>query len=182
MYFTDGTAGGTVLVGEVFSGPVGSEPVNLVMADGDPYFQADDPYLGNELFRLAPAGAYSRRLGHSGSGATLTASAPVLGDAFRVTVDQAPANTALNILIFGLALQGAICFQTEPGSSVWVDPTKPLTCRIWSGSSLAANIPVPNSISLMGLRRNTQNLSIPAIPGGANSIGTSNGVSLVFGN
>jgi ELWxxDGT repeat protein len=54
LWKSDGTAAGTVMVGDLFAGPQSSDPEQVTNANGDIYFVAENGNSGKEVFSFKP--------------------------------------------------------------------------------------------------------------------------------
>jgi len=58
LWKSDGTAAGTVMVGDLFPGAQSSDPEQITAANGDIYFVAEDGNSGKEVFSFKPNGFF----------------------------------------------------------------------------------------------------------------------------
>jgi len=177
VFVSDGTAAGTHLAAEVAIGATGSTPRDLTVVGGDLLFSARALDQDRELYRLEISDAHVLELGFGGSGAELTATAPVLGSTAIATVEHAPTGA---VGVLALSVPAApTALLVQPGNASWLSPVG-LTIL---GSSLAQTWSIPISVPLVpalsGLEINAQVWFLPA---GTLPASTSNGLRLVLGD
>lgn len=178
LYFSDGTAAGTTLVCDIFAGSVSSSPTDLMLNAGDLFFKADDPYLGQELFHVPTAGAYTQDLGLSGDGSVLSADFPLLGSTVGINVDNVPAGS-IGLLMMSAPTNGPASFLTDANSVSWIDPLTYSILNVFVTPSFSTTAAVPATPSLVGGQVHLQSW---AVPGTGLPASTSNGLQLVIGN
>jgi ELWxxDGT repeat protein len=59
LWKSDGSAGGTTLVQDIYAGATGSNPLNMTVLGSELFFSASDASNGNELWKLSASGSAS---------------------------------------------------------------------------------------------------------------------------
>lgn len=177
VFVTDGTSQGTHLAIEIRPGPLGSAPAELTSCDGDLFFVATDEYGDRELFHFDCSGADVIDLGMGASGARLSATLPVLGQALSISVEHAPAGT-ISLLGFSMAA-GPVATHMMPGNASWIDEATFQLLSVSAGPDWTTTLNVPDQPALQGVRVNLQAWSLV---GGSLPALTSNGLRLVLGD
>lgn len=177
LFVSDGTAAGTQLAVEIFPGLESGNPANLTLCGGDLLFAATGPDGDRELYRYSLPGAHVIDLGFGGSGAQLTATAPVVGQSVTATVANAPTG-AIGVVALSAPVAPSSAFVTL-GNASWIDPSGFVILGASSLPSWAVTSAIPSLPSFVGLQVNVQAWFLPPslLPAS-----TSNGLRLVFGN
>lgn len=139
-----------------------SLPPALIAYDGGLLFVGDDPLLGSEP-QFVPLSA--ARAEAFGQGATLSATAPLLGGTSIVRSTAGPAP-----LVSALAFSGAVTSPLEvpalASESLWLDPNGNQILGLFAGGNWAYPAAVPSSPALLGAHANLQALYLgAAFPG-----------------
>ncbi|MDF1799422.1 MAG: hypothetical protein P1V81_09625 [Planctomycetota bacterium] len=178
LFFSDGTAAGTVLVSDLASGSASGDPRELVMLGDRLFTIGSDPLVGNALYELFDTRALSADLGLSGGGPKLSASPPVLGASFELRAVDGPAGSVGFLVASGPA-PVAYELVTLPGSVAWLDlPSFWIVGPLAPGST-SMTLPVP---AVPGLQGQLLNLQAWYLPGASLPAVTSNGVRLRLGD
>ena len=163
MWFSDGTAAGTVRLCDLHPGSTGSYPQEIATAGGRVFFSTTTPTTGLEVFSLQNPGATVHRLPgasepHRPTLAIADSQTPILGRSLQVE-GSGPAGH-LGFLIVGLPTD--VARPAVPGLLAqgvdWVGALTPnsLIAATTVTSKLTLPLTVPNTTALDGDRVNLQ--------------------------
>jgi ELWxxDGT repeat protein len=183
LHRTDGTASGTIRVGDINPGDNNSLPFWTTLAGGKIYFRANDGVRGNELYVVELPGATAMLIGTGcpdGAAPTITADDPELGGSITLQVAGAPATVA-GMMFVTLPEQG---IHLGFGCVLYVNPAAIAATIAFttsgSGSYSTGAIPVPNTPALAGVVLNAQSgvtdLAVPPL-----GVALTNGLALTLG-
>ncbi len=154
LFFSDGTLAGTGLLADLNPGPIGADAYEFVDFAGSVWFTADSVDHGRELFRCTGLAA-ARDLGaQSVGGATLHATAPILGSTATLRWDDGPAN-ALGVLLLDVPFTPYTDGLFLADSYAAVSPFGVTVAMTTESQGLAA-LPVPDLQGLAGVQLHTQ--------------------------
>lgn len=192
LWFSDGTAGGTVQVADLLPGSgSGVGGGYFAVASGQLFMRGNEGPLGDELYTVALPGATVQSIGHSGDGTRLTATTPRLGQMWNYQFAGAPAfgstmsdgDTSIgSVRVWGSAIDDSFAGLgvTDAFSSFWFDlALAPVVIEYSPAASGSGGFMIPNNPALNGLRTNVQSVTLRS---GILPYGTSNAVSMFLGN
>ena len=147
LYFTDGTASGTVLVCPA-SGLNNVRDLHIV--DGELLFVA-----GNDVYHLPDIGATAQNLGFGFDDVNLTMTPPVLGATARVEVQGGTQGEVKLLLIASPSTLPDATF-VEAGHASWLQTGYLQVAALFAQTPFVANLTVPSQPALAGLHVNMQ--------------------------